>query len=208
MGWTSASAPKCNAASWNANPRIMLASPASQIGRRASRKMSQMSTPAAPGLLAFLAPRRWHTEDVAVQKLAARASGIALSIFPHSASPVASQSPRVIEHVTSHPGPPDGHQRLTGHGRGCGGLRVSAPSRTSPGGWYAQRGILGRSLPPVRERGTSASPGCRVVISRKPGSYRPMTAAVANRPPLAERAVAPLLGRTPEARGAVLADYA
>src|SRR5271156_2203925 len=86
MGWTSASAPKCNAASWNANPRIMLANPASQIGRRASRKMSQMSTPAAPGLLAFLAPRRWHTEDVAVQKLAARASKIALSIFPHSAS--------------------------------------------------------------------------------------------------------------------------
>jgi hypothetical protein len=64
---------------------IMLASPASQIGRRASRKMSQMSTPAAPGRLAFLAPRRWHTEDVAVQKLAARASKIALSVFPHSA---------------------------------------------------------------------------------------------------------------------------
>jgi len=85
MGWTRASAPKCNAASWNANPRIMLASPASQIGRRASRKMSQMSTPAAPGRLAFLAPRRWHTEDVAVQKLAARASEIALSIFLHSA---------------------------------------------------------------------------------------------------------------------------
>jgi hypothetical protein len=54
----------------------MLASPASQIGRRASRKMSQTSTRVASVLLA---PRRWHIEDVAVQKLPAIASGIAIS---------------------------------------------------------------------------------------------------------------------------------
>ena len=31
----------------------------------------------------LLAPRRWHTEDVAVHKLAATASTIALSICDH-----------------------------------------------------------------------------------------------------------------------------
>jgi len=58
----------------NANPRVWLASPISQIGRRASRTMSQRSTRVAS---LFFAPSRWQTEDVAVQKLPARASGIA-----------------------------------------------------------------------------------------------------------------------------------
>src|ERR1700689_771562 len=56
----------------------MLASPASQIGRRARRKRSQTSKPVV--WAAFCAPMRWQTDDVAVHKLATRASGIALSM--------------------------------------------------------------------------------------------------------------------------------
>src|SRR5260370_7279790 len=55
----------------------MLAMPSSQTGWRARRKMSPTSKPAISYLLA---PRRWHTEAVAVQKLAAMASRIAFSI--------------------------------------------------------------------------------------------------------------------------------
>ena len=84
MGWTRASAPKCSAVSWKTNPRIMLATPSSQIGRRARRNTSQTSKPAVSLLLA---PMRWHTEAVAVQKLAATASRIAFSISTAFGSP-------------------------------------------------------------------------------------------------------------------------
>ena len=84
MGWTKASAPKCSAVSWNTNPRIMAATPRSQTGRRASRNTSQTSKPVVSLLLA---PMRWHTEAVAVQKLAATASRIALSISTAFTSP-------------------------------------------------------------------------------------------------------------------------
>src|SRR6266567_4283606 len=57
----------------------MLAMPISQTGRRARRKTSQTSKAA---VLSLLAPRRWHTEAVAVQKLAAMASRSAFSISP------------------------------------------------------------------------------------------------------------------------------
>jgi hypothetical protein len=50
----------------------------------------------SPSVSLLLMPSHWHTEYVAVQKLAARASGIALSIFPRSAYPAASQSPQRI----------------------------------------------------------------------------------------------------------------
>src|SRR5580698_3295034 len=80
MGWTSASGPKCSAVTWKTNPRIMLASPASQIGRRASRKISQISKPVV--WAAACAPSRWHTDEVAVHRLATMASGIALSMRP------------------------------------------------------------------------------------------------------------------------------
>jgi len=83
MGWTRASAPKCRAVSWKMNPRIMLATPRSQIGLRARRNTSLASKLA--GSLP-LAPRRWHTEAVAVHKLAATASMIAVSIGPHFTS--------------------------------------------------------------------------------------------------------------------------
>jgi hypothetical protein len=53
--------------------------PISQTGRRARRKTSQTSKAA---VLSLLAPRRWHTEAVAVQKLAAMASRSAFSISP------------------------------------------------------------------------------------------------------------------------------
>ncbi len=80
MGWTRASAPKRSAISWQMNPAIMAATPSSQTGRRARRNSSPASKPDA-GLL--LAPIRWHTEDVAVQRLAATASTIAVPIsFP------------------------------------------------------------------------------------------------------------------------------
>jgi hypothetical protein len=59
------------------NPRIMLAMPSSQTGRRA-RRMTSPASKAAVWLL--LAPLRWHTEDIAVHKLAATASKIAFSI--------------------------------------------------------------------------------------------------------------------------------
>jgi len=75
-GWTRASGPNRRALIWKTNPRIMLASPSSQTGRRARRKTSQTSKPA---LSYLLAPKRWHTEAVAVQKLAAGASRTAFS---------------------------------------------------------------------------------------------------------------------------------
>ena len=59
--------------------RIMLAMSSRPAGGRARRKTSQTSKPVTSLLLA---PRRWHTEAVAVQKLAARASWIAFSISP------------------------------------------------------------------------------------------------------------------------------
>jgi hypothetical protein len=77
MGWTKARAPKCRAVSWKTNPPIMLAMPSSQTGRRARRNMSRASKPV---VWMLLAPMRWHTEDVAVQRLAATASKIAVSI--------------------------------------------------------------------------------------------------------------------------------
>src|SRR3984957_9942754 len=52
--------------------------PGSQIGRRARRTISPRPNPSA-GIL--LAPSRWHTEEVAVHRLAATASSIALSIY-------------------------------------------------------------------------------------------------------------------------------
>src|SRR5215469_6782275 len=58
----------------------MLAMPVSQIGWRASRNTSSRSN--FVPWLALLAPRRWHTDDVAVHKLAATANRIALSIWP------------------------------------------------------------------------------------------------------------------------------
>ena len=85
MGWTSASGPKRSAVTWNANPAIMLAIPASQTGRRASRKSSAGSNPSGS---AWPTPSRWHSEEVAVHPLAASASAIALYIaacFPASA---------------------------------------------------------------------------------------------------------------------------
>ena len=77
MGWTKARSPKCSAMSWKTNPRIMLAMPSSQIGRRARRKMSHTSKPV---VWLSLAPLRWHSDEVAVHKHAATASRIALSI--------------------------------------------------------------------------------------------------------------------------------
>ena len=77
MGWTRARSPKRSAVSWKMNPTIMLAMPSSQAGRRARRTTSPASKPAA---WLLLAPMRWHTEDVAVHKLAATASRIAVSI--------------------------------------------------------------------------------------------------------------------------------
>src|SRR5580693_7086890 len=88
MGWTRANAPKCNAISWNTNPRIMLATPRSHTGWRARRNTSQTSK-AAVSLL--LAPLRWHTEAVAVHKLAAMASRIAFSISTAFTSSAVSQ---------------------------------------------------------------------------------------------------------------------
>jgi hypothetical protein len=88
MGWTRANAPKCNAVSWNTNPRIMLATPRSHTGWRARRNTSQTSK-AAVSLL--LAPLRWHTEAVAVHKLAAMASRIAFSISTAFMSSAVSQ---------------------------------------------------------------------------------------------------------------------
>lgn len=78
MGWTSASGPNRSAASCSANPASMLAKPSTQTGWRASRKTSHGSKPVAwwPR-----APSRWHTEDVAVQKLAATESRIASSMY-------------------------------------------------------------------------------------------------------------------------------
>jgi hypothetical protein len=55
----------------------MLAMPSSQTGRRARRNRSPASKPV---VWLFLAPMRWHTEDMAVQRLAATASTIAVSI--------------------------------------------------------------------------------------------------------------------------------
>src|SRR5580700_5316497 len=88
MGWTKASAPKCSAVSWNTNPRIMLATPRSHTGRRARRNTSQTSKLVVSLLLA---PLRWHTEAVAVQKLAATASRIAFSISTAFTSSAVSQ---------------------------------------------------------------------------------------------------------------------
>src|SRR5271169_5862779 len=88
MGWTKANGPKCSAVSWNANPRIMLATPRSHTGRRARRNTSQTSKPAVSLLLA---PMRWHTEAVAVHPLAATASRIAFSISTAFTSSAVSQ---------------------------------------------------------------------------------------------------------------------
>ena len=66
--------PEAQGADLETNLRIMLATPSSQTGRRASRTTSQTSKPVTSLLLA---PMRWHTEAVAVQKLAAKASRIA-----------------------------------------------------------------------------------------------------------------------------------
>ena len=77
MGWTSASGPNRRALIWKTKPRIMLATPSSQTGRRARRRTSQTSKPAVSWLLA---PKRWQTDAVAVQKLAAVASRTAFSI--------------------------------------------------------------------------------------------------------------------------------
>ena len=52
--------------------------PSSQAGWRASRRMSRASNPAAGPV--FRAPARWHTDAVAVHRLAATASKIAVSI--------------------------------------------------------------------------------------------------------------------------------
>src|ERR1700677_871483 len=74
----------------------MLVRPSSQTGRRASRKMSQTSKLVASLLLA---PMRWHTEAVAVQKLAATASRIAFSISTAFTSSAVSQ-PAWPRHAT------------------------------------------------------------------------------------------------------------
>jgi len=55
----------------------MLAMPSSQTGWRARRTTSPASKPV---VWLLLAPMRWHTEDVAVHRLAATASRIAFSI--------------------------------------------------------------------------------------------------------------------------------
>jgi len=57
----------------------MAAMPSSQVGWRASRTMSRASNPPVAGPV-FLAPARWHTDAVAVHRLAASASKIAFSI--------------------------------------------------------------------------------------------------------------------------------
>jgi hypothetical protein len=86
MGWTRASSPKRRAVSWNTNPPIMAAMPSSQAGWRASRTMSRPSNPATGPV--FRAPARWHTDAVAVHRLAATASKIAFSMyFSVSAAP-------------------------------------------------------------------------------------------------------------------------
>ena len=77
MSCTRARSPKRSALSWKMKPRIMLAMPSSQAGWRARRKTSRRSKPAAGLLLATL---RWHTEDVAVHRLAVTASRIAFSM--------------------------------------------------------------------------------------------------------------------------------
>src|SRR5215831_13832569 len=77
----------------------MLAIPVSQIGWRASRNTSKRSN-FAPWLV-LLAPRRWHTDDVAVHRLAATANRIALSIWPavsprvHCSCGLASEKPSI-----------------------------------------------------------------------------------------------------------------
>jgi len=64
----------------------MAAMPSSQAGWRASRTMSRASNPAAGPV--FRAPARWHTDAVAVHRLAAIASKIAFSMyFSVSAAP-------------------------------------------------------------------------------------------------------------------------
>src|SRR5580693_3109699 len=88
MGWTRANAPKCNAISWNTNPRIMLATPRSHTGWRARRNTSQTSK-AAVSLL--LAPLRWHTDAVAVHNRPAMASRIAFSLSTAFTSSAVSQ---------------------------------------------------------------------------------------------------------------------
>jgi hypothetical protein len=50
--------------------------PASHTGRRTSRNIDEERNPSASMLRA---PIRWHTDDAAVQKLAAMASGTAHS---------------------------------------------------------------------------------------------------------------------------------
>jgi hypothetical protein len=82
VGWTRANGPNRSALSWKPNPRIMLAIPASHTGRRTSRRMRRGSKPVTS---LVRAPRRWHTDAVAVQKLAATARMTAASIAAASA---------------------------------------------------------------------------------------------------------------------------
>ena len=72
-----------SATTWSPNPASMLEKPSSHTGWRASRNTSQGSKPVT---LTERAPSRWHTEEVAVKKLAATESSTASSIRARFAS--------------------------------------------------------------------------------------------------------------------------
>jgi len=71
-------------------PKIMLAKPPLQSGRRARRSKRYMSN---LGIASWPAPKRWHTDDVAMQKPAAMASRTALSMRSQLLSAHPKQAP-------------------------------------------------------------------------------------------------------------------
>jgi len=77
MGWTRASGPKTQGADLEDEPEDHAARPRSQDWL-AGQAEDEPDIKARP--LILLAPKRWHTEAVAVQKLAASPSRIAFSI--------------------------------------------------------------------------------------------------------------------------------
>src|ERR1700735_3935670 len=89
--------------------------PASQTGRRARRTMSPRPNPST-GVV--LAPRRWHTEDVAVHRPAATASSIALSIYlrPLNSRQARAFTPGAGERPHGGPPPPGSGSENDAHG--------------------------------------------------------------------------------------------
>src|SRR5271166_238795 len=128
----------------------MLATPSSQTGRRARRKTSQTSKPVVSLLLA---PRRWHTEAVAVHKLAAMASRIAFSTSPTPRPwPARNPAPSAAR---------DGVMKRPQ--RGCGARADGRPVRPE----IRLRVILGPAVESLGEGGGLPAPRGQVLLQHE-----------------------------------------